>query len=170
MQILHWQQLDDEGRRAALARPSAALQPQLLRRVERRDVRHGPLERGNLPGQQRRAGGGELRRTHRQAIQPHLVETLGQPQQRGIAFGADRADEAGDIRGDVGARLKRRPRQRGAAAGRIQFLPVQNAHDHTSIFSTGSTSMALAPAFFRLSSVSQNTFSRHTACTATRSG
>ena len=38
-----------------------------------------------------------------------------------------------------------------------------------SIFSTGSTSTELAPAFFRLSSVSQNTFSRHTACTATRS-
>ena len=38
-----------------------------------------------------------------------------------------------------------------------------------SIFSTGSTSSALAPAFFRLSSVSQNTFSRHTAWIATLS-
>ena len=37
-----------------------------------------------------------------------------------------------------------------------------------SIFSTGRTSRSLAPAFFRLSSVSQNTFSRHTAWTATR--
>ena len=39
-----------------------------------------------------------------------------------------------------------------------------------SIFSTGSTRSALAPAFFRLSSVSQNTFSRHTAWIATLSG
>jgi histidinol dehydrogenase len=34
MQILHWQQLDDDARRAALARPSAALQPQLLQQAQ----------------------------------------------------------------------------------------------------------------------------------------
>jgi len=34
MQILDWQQLDDDGRRAALARPSAALQPQLLQQAQ----------------------------------------------------------------------------------------------------------------------------------------
>jgi histidinol dehydrogenase len=34
MQILDWQQLDAEGRRAALARPSAALQPQLLAQAQ----------------------------------------------------------------------------------------------------------------------------------------
>ena len=38
-----------------------------------------------------------------------------------------------------------------------------------SIFSTGRTSSELAPAAFRFSRVSQNTFSRHTACTATLS-
>src|ERR1700693_4833035 len=70
-------------------------------------------------------------------------------------------------------RLQRRggARQRGAAAFGIELLPLENPHRRqASIFSTGSTSSALAPAFFRLSSVSQNTFSRHTACTATRSG
>jgi histidinol dehydrogenase len=34
MQILDWQQLDAEGRRAALVRPSAALQPQLLAQAQ----------------------------------------------------------------------------------------------------------------------------------------
>ena len=34
MQILDWQQLDAEGRRAALARPSTALQPQLLAQAQ----------------------------------------------------------------------------------------------------------------------------------------
>jgi histidinol dehydrogenase len=34
MQILDWQQLDADGRRAALARPSAALQPQLLQQAQ----------------------------------------------------------------------------------------------------------------------------------------
>jgi histidinol dehydrogenase len=34
MQILDWQQLDDDGRHAALARPSAALQPQLLQQAQ----------------------------------------------------------------------------------------------------------------------------------------
>ncbi|MFI4869872.1 MAG: histidinol dehydrogenase, partial [Steroidobacterales bacterium] len=34
MQILDWQQLDAEGRRAALARPAAALQPRLLQQAQ----------------------------------------------------------------------------------------------------------------------------------------
>ena len=73
------------------------------------------------------------------------------------------------------ARLQRRgrARQRGArAAGSSRCCQSSNLHGRpqASIFSTGSTSSALAPAFFRLSRVSQNTFSRHTAWTATRSG
>src|SRR6202034_1429140 len=80
---------------------------------------------------------------------------------------------------DDGLRLLQRARQQcrggtrqgGGAARGIELLPIENLHRlYASIFSTGSTSSALAPAFFRLSSVSQNTFSRHTACTATRSG
>src|SRR5256885_1742824 len=59
--------------------------------------------------------------------------------------------------------------ERGPPLGGIELMPVEDAY-HASIFSTGNTRSALAPACFSRSSVSQKTFSRHTACTATRSG
>src|SRR6185369_7029718 len=70
----------------------------------------------------------------------------------------------------LGVRL-RRPRQCVAPFGSGQGSPLQDRqlHTHASIFSTGNTRMELAPARFRLSRVSQNTFSRHTAWTATMS-
>jgi hypothetical protein len=49
-------------------------------------------------------------------------------------------------------------------------LPDFDSHGgYASIFSTGSTSIELAPASLKLLERLQNTFSRHTACTATLS-
>ena len=52
---------------------------------------------------------------------------------------------------------------RAARCASVEAVFQSMTFIQTSIFSTGRTSSELAPAFFRLSSVSQNTFSRHTA-------
>src|SRR6202022_2806871 len=82
-------------------------------------------------------------------------------------------DAAGGSGGGFGIAL-RRALQRGGLLRRRQRFPIEYAHEggaggYASIFSTGRTSTELAPALFRSSSSSQNTFSRQTACTATRS-
>src|SRR5690606_1709030 len=115
----------------------------------------------------------ELRFADPEIIDRDTVESQGQRSQRGVASSAHAANDVRD------GFLQRRVPQYGrslehpAAFGARQGVPVmdfdpQSAHQD-SIFSTGSTSSELAPAFLRFSRVSQNTFSRHTACTATLS-
>ena len=124
----------------------------------------------------RRASANSLRR-HRERLKAHAVEALGVARQRRIALAPHALDDpGGDARGLAhGAAM--RAGERGAPSLRIPVmmrmaLPVE---DDASGFSSGEHLLdrqhqqALAPAFFRLSSVSQNTFSRHTAWTATRS-
>ena len=122
-------------------------------------------------GRQRAARGGELRRTHRQVSDLDAIESFRctreaprRPSRRTVSTMSRTLLE------DFRTLLLRGARQRGALAFGIQLVPLDDAHGQASIFSTGSTRRALAPAFFRLSSVSQNTFSRHTAWIATLSG
>src|SRR5580704_2951606 len=117
------------------------------------------------------ARGAEFGVSHRELVQIHLVVAARQALQSRIALGTHESDDLADGLLDIGARTLGGTGEGGLPAACIESVPVEDAHaNQASIFSTGKTRRALAPAFFRLSRVSQNTFSRHTACTATRSG
>src|SRR5579859_5554385 len=110
---------------------------------------------------------GEVRELHAVVAQGQLLECIIAPQ-------SDRFDDVSGGRGDRRGIALRRTQQRGGTLRRRQRIPIEDAHGggaggYASIFSTGRTSTEVAPALFRSSSSSQNTFSRHTVCTATRS-
>src|SRR5690606_34613061 len=140
-----------------------------LRSVESPHIVDRRLDGRDLPPFELRLRVVEFLRRHLQRFELRAVKALGKAQQRGITVAPDFLDDGARQLLHVVQRIQARTGQRLAAPGGIQFVPVQYLHVQSSIFSTGSTSMALAPAAFRLSSVSQNTFSRHTACTATLS-
>src|SRR5262249_21890355 len=140
--------------------------------METLDIGYGPFDCGYLLRRERVPCCAKLLFRHCKIIETHTVEAFRVGAQGRIAPLSDRIDDLERDSRNVGARLLCRPVQHGVAIGIGQLVPLEDAHGpaHASIFSTGSTRSALAPAFFRLSSVSQNTFSRHTACTATLSG
>src|SRR5690606_21158483 len=137
--------------------------------METTHIVDGRLDGGDLPRIQLALGFVEFLRGDLQRVQRGAIETFGETQQRRIAVLAHLLDDGARQLFDVLHRIEAGAGQRRAAARGIKCVPFEYLHFHPSIFSTGSTSMALAPAAFRLSSVSQNTFSRHTACTATLS-
>src|SRR6185312_8379286 len=146
-----------------------------LRGVEHAHVLDRTLDRCDLLRRQRTACSRELLATDRELAHLHTVELLRVRAQRGIAVATHGVDDLSHAVQDIRALILRGARERGALAFGIERIPLEDfhrdfGHGQASIFSTGNTRRALAPAFFRLSSVSQNTFSRHTACTATLSG
>src|SRR6185437_4281228 len=140
-----------------------------LRLVEPADVIDRSLERSQLRGGKRFARRGDLLARNRQRLELHAIETLGISPQSLVALLTDRMDDLRCDVCDIGARVDRWARQCREPFGLRECAPIKNTHQ-ANIFSTGNTSKALAPAFFRLSSVSQNTFSRQTAWIATLSG
>ena len=145
----------------------------LLSRVKRAHGTDRGVERCVLGVIQYALGGVELLRGHGQRIEPNPIEALGVVDQRRIAAARARHRRFRAPR----PRPVRRRAVRAAAAPRgdrrsssdFQSRMRMVGSAQASIFSTGSTSTELAPAPFSCSRVSQNTFSRHTACTATRS-
>ena len=145
-----------------------------LGRVKPGDVANGCFDGGHAPpGRLRPAAAAASSSLTRRFVELDPVERRGQAPQGAIAVPPDFVD---DPRAPA-----RRPRARARTAGRSRAArragssrrgPVdglQQARGHGSIFSTGSTSNELAPAFLRFSSVSQKTFSRQTTWTATLS-
>ena len=108
-------------------------------------------------------GGVDLGCTDAQCLGGVAVEAQRVFTQCRVALFAHARDDCTHRREDFAAVVRRGARERGAAPSRVERRPVEDLQAHASIFSTGSTSSELAPAFFRLSRVSQNTFSRHTA-------
>ena len=97
----------------------------------------------------------ELRRADLEYVQIAAIEFPGLPFERWIAFPAHFGNDPFHRGTDIGGALLRRTRQGHSASAAVEGTPLQPLHG--SIFSMGSTSMALAPAALRFSSVSQNT-------------
>src|SRR5208283_6188751 len=121
----------------------------------------------------RALGGIELLRRYRQSLEPDPIEALRVVDQRSIAAAPHGIDDLAHRGHDARSVALRGALQNRAAIGGAERFPVDDAHGResaqASIFSTGRTSTELAPTPFSCSRVSQKTFSRHTACTATRS-
>src|SRR5690606_21203196 len=117
---------------------------------------------------------GQLRLAHPEAVELYPVVARGELDERRIAVTPDLLDDAPHLGAALFGIAQHRTREQRFLLVRVQRLPAADGKVHgfapqASIFSTGRTSSELAPASLRFSSVSQNTFSRHTACTATLS-
>src|SRR5690606_1012912 len=142
-----------------------------LRFMEAPHVADGAFERRALLGVDRALRGGELVFVDFQAAQIGAVEAARISEHGVLAAGSNVANDFAHARMQGFSVLLRRAAQRRRPLLPGQARPFEDREHlrHASIFSTGSTRIALAPAPLRLSSVSQNTFSRQTAWTATLS-
>src|SRR5262245_38905688 len=126
--------------------------------MERLDVARRGFDRVALRRAEPCAGFVDLCVADLERFEPHAVELRRQVEEGGVAFAAHALDDRSDARGDARVLRERGARKQLALLLAGRAVPDRYTHGYDNIFSTGKTSIELAPAFLSCSSVSQKTF------------